>query len=139
MAGNMGYTILVADDQVQNIAAIYSMLTTHDESFRIIGAINGREACDLAYKKDPDLIILDWEMPVMTGIDAVKELKSNEQTKDVPIIMATALTSSEHLSEAMAAGAMDYIRKPLDRTELIARVKSAVTIYDYYRKIQEQS
>ncbi|MBI4645729.1 MAG: response regulator [Bacteroidia bacterium] len=135
----MNYTILVADDQVQNIAAILSMLNSYNKELRIIGALNGKIACEQALVKSPDLIILDWEMPVMTGIEAVRFLKSNPKTKDIPIIMATALTSSDHLSEAMDAGAMDYIRKPLDRIELIARVKSALMVYDYFRKIQEQS
>ncbi|MBU0765815.1 MAG: response regulator [Bacteroidetes bacterium] len=135
----MTRTIIVADDQVQNIAAILSMLATFDKELRVIGAVNGKIACEQALAKNPDLVILDWEMPVMTGIEAVRFLKDNEKTKNIPIIMATALTSSEHLSEAMEAGAMDYIRKPLDRIELIARVRSALTIYDYYRKIKQQA
>jgi PAS domain S-box-containing protein len=133
------HTILVADDQVQNISAIMQMLTNLDKDLRIIGAVNGKQAYEQAIAKDPDLIILDWEMPVMSGIEAVKLLKNNPQTKEIPIIMATALTSSDHLSEAMDAGAMDYVRKPLDRVELVARVRSALLVYDYYRQIQKQS
>ncbi|OFX47741.1 MAG: hypothetical protein A2046_11010 [Bacteroidetes bacterium GWA2_30_7] len=134
----MPYKILIADDQKDNIVAIYSILNHFDKGLEIIGAPNGKVAFDLAKTKNPDLIILDWEMPVMTGLDAVKFLKSTPETKEIPIIMATALTSSENLQEAMEAGAMDYIKKPIDRLELLARVKSALSLYDSYREIKKQ-
>ncbi|OFY73302.1 MAG: hypothetical protein A2265_05460, partial [Bacteroidetes bacterium RIFOXYA12_FULL_33_9] len=134
----MAHKILIADDQKENIIAIYSILRHYDSTLEIVATPNGKVAFDLAQELLPDLIILDWEMPVMTGIDAVKFLKSTESTKEIPIIMATALTSSENLKEAMAEGAMDYIKKPIDRIELIARVKSALNLHDSYKEILKQ-
>ncbi len=134
----MKYTILVVDDQQENIAAILNMLKSQDNNLQIIGAVNGEIACDLAIKKHPDLILMDWEMPVMSGIDAVKYLKSLKETKDIPIIMVTALISSEHLQEALEAGAIDYVRKPIDRIELNARINSALLLFDSYKEIKRQ-
>lgn len=134
----MKYTILVVDDQQENIAAILNMLKSQDNNLRIIGAVNGKIACELAIKKHPDLILMDWEMPVMSGIDAVKYLKSLKETKDIPVIMVTALISSEHLQEALEAGAIDYVRKPIDKIELNARVNSALLLFDSYKEIKRQ-
>lgn len=132
------HKILIADDQKDNIIAMYSILHQYNSGYEIIAAPNGKIAFELAQEFNPDLIILDWEMPVLTGIDAVKLLKSTNSTKSIPIIMATALASSENLQEAMAEGAMDYIKKPIDRIELIARVRSALVLYDSFKEIRNQ-
>lgn len=134
----MSYKILIADDQRDNIIAIYSIINHYDSSIEIIGAPNGKIAFEKAKQYNPDLIILDWEMPIMTGLDAVKLLKITPETQEIPIIMATALTSSENLQEAMEAGAMDYIKKPIDKIELVARIKSALFSYDNYKEIKRQ-
>ena len=101
----MDYTILVADDYQSNLTVIESIFEESGESYDLLFACDGQEACEMTLKHNPDLIIMDWDMPQMSGLEAVVWLKSNEVTTHIPIIMTTAYTSSEHLQKAMAAGA----------------------------------
>ncbi len=134
----MSHKILVADDEKLTLAVTTNMLRLSNEKYTVLKAANGRIACELADKECPDMIILDWEMPVMNGIEALKQLKSDETLREIPVIMATGLTSSDKLQEALDAGAVDYIRKPVDKIELLARVKSSLLLYDSFRKIKHQ-
>ncbi|RPH31384.1 MAG: hybrid sensor histidine kinase/response regulator [Bacteroidales bacterium] len=134
------YTILIADDYPENVQIIVDALKSSSIEHRIIRAVNGIVLCELAQKRCPDLIITDWEMPEMNGIEAIKILKSIESTKDIPIIMCTGImTTSENLKMALDSGAVDYIRKPLDGIELQARVYSMLKLRDSYRTIKEQN
>ncbi len=132
------YTILIAEDQEFNLHVVIGYLQQGNDNYKVLTAENGQEACEIAKAQLPDLVIMDWEMPIMTGIDAVKELKSYPSTTDIPIIMATANTSSEKLKVALDAGAVDYIRKPIDKVELVARVHSTLKLSDSYKKIKNQ-
>jgi signal transduction histidine kinase len=86
----------------------------------------------------PDLIITDWEMPGMSGIDLIKKLKNNKMTFDIPVIMCTGvMTSSKNLMTARNVGAADYIRKPIDKIELLAITKANLHLADNYRKIKD--
>jgi signal transduction histidine kinase len=94
----------------------------------------------VARKFIPDIIICDWEMPVMNGIDAIKNLKQDDLTKDIPIIMATGvMTSPENLNTALTAGAIDYIRKPIDPIELLARINSSLKLAKSYTEIKQKN
>jgi CheY-like chemotaxis protein len=75
-----------------------------------------------------DLILMDIRMPEMSGIDACRLIKSNAFAGDIPVIMVTAHDDEEHLSNAFDAGAMDYIKKPVNRVELLSRVRSALEL-----------
>ncbi|MCC5945738.1 MAG: response regulator [Bernardetiaceae bacterium] len=132
------YTILVADDYDSNIAVIDSIFEESGQHFNLLYAKDGLEACEEAIKHKPDLIIMDWEMPQMNGIEALGFLKKREDTKHIPVIMTTAFSSSEHLETALQAGAIDYVRKPIDEIELLARVNSALQLVSSYRQILEQ-
>jgi two-component system, sensor histidine kinase and response regulator len=119
------YKILVVDDNSDYAVRIIELLKETDKSFNFFMALNGKIAYSIAEKKIPDLIITDWEMPVMDGIEFIKYLKSNKQTSDIPVIMCTGvMTQTENLETALNAGAVDYIRKPVEKHELIARVHS---------------
>ena len=118
----MDHTILVVDDDANILQDIVKILTRSGNNYGIVMAPNGRIACDIAAEKIPSLILMDWLMPEMTGIEAIKQLKSKEKTKNIPVLMVTSQTSSEELQRGLEAGAMDYIRKPIDRIELVARV-----------------
>ena len=135
----MAYKILLADDQPHNLIILKRYLLHTGKEHITIEAKNGREACDLAYQENPDLIIMDWEMPEMDGIEAIRELKSKSQTLLIPIIMATAHDSSEHVKQAMDEGAMDYIIKPSNKVELSARVNSALRISDLNKQNRKQT
>jgi len=134
------YTILIADDHPENIQIIVDALKSSDIQHRIIRAVNGKVLCELAEKRCPDLIITDWEMPEMNGIEATRILKGIEATRDIPIIICTGImTTSENLKMALDSGAVDYIRKPIDNIELQARVHSMLKLGDSYRTIKEQN
>jgi len=134
------YTILIADDLPENLQIIAEALKDSNIEHKIIRAINGKILCELAEKRIPDLIITDWEMPEMNGIEAIKYLKQNEETKDIPIIMCTGImTTSENLKTAIDCGAVDYIRKPIDNIELQSRVYSMLKLSDSYKTIKDQN
>ncbi|RPH31381.1 MAG: hybrid sensor histidine kinase/response regulator [Bacteroidales bacterium] len=134
------YTILIADDYPENVQIIIDALRESGLQHKVIRAVNGKILCDLAEKRIPDLVITDWEMPEMDGIEAIKKLKSSEATKDIPIIMCTGkMTSSKNLKMALESGAVDYIRKPIDSFELQARVYSMLKLGNSYRTIKDQN
>jgi len=130
------YSILVVDDSPENLKTIIEYLKKSELPLTILKAPNGKIACMLAEKKNPDLIITDWEMPEMDGIEAIKYLKTNKTTKDIPIIMCSGkMTTSENLNMALQAGAVDFIRKPIDVIELNARVYSMLKLSESYKEI----
>jgi DNA-binding response OmpR family regulator len=129
----MNYKILIVDDEPLNIELMISGLL--EKNFNVLIASNGAEGCEIAIKNLPDLIIMDWEMPDLTGIETINILKQNKITAKIPIIMATGvMISSEHLKTALEAGAIDYIRKPIDKIELLARVNSAILLFEEMKK-----
>ncbi len=127
------YKILLADDEPQNLKFLFEALAT--ESYQIYSATNGVVAFDLAQRYMPDAIILDWDMPEMDGLEVVKRLRETSETKLIPVIMATGkMTSTQNLEMALAAGANDYIRKPFDVVEILARIKSMIRLRQAYDK-----
>ncbi|TAD95164.1 MAG: response regulator [Bacteroidetes bacterium] len=134
------YKILVVDDNMDNSDRIMDFLNETEKIFTFFQAPNGKLASVIAEKKLPDLIITDWEMPIMDGIELIKCVKSNAITTNIPIIMCTGvMTTTENLKTALDAGAADYIRKPVEKLELIARVHSMLKLSDSMKKIKEQN
>jgi two-component system sensor histidine kinase/response regulator len=117
--------ILLVDDVPSNILVLEELLAKEGRSF--LKAYNGKEGLKMALEKEVDLIILDVQMPDMDGFEVAQILKSNNRTKDIPIIFATA-TKKEHHSmvQGFEEGAVDYLFKPLDRE--ITRAKVAVLL-----------
>lgn len=131
--------ILIVDDQPEDLHVLADYLKEHGDSYEIMKAPSANIALKLIEKKKPDLIITDWEMPVMNGIEFVKELRKNNQTIDIPVVMCTGvMTSSENLQTALKAGASDYIRKPIDKIELIARTHSMLQLAISQQNVKEQ-
>ncbi|NOQ25749.1 MAG: response regulator [Bacteroidales bacterium] len=130
------YRILIIDDFVDNLKAIVSIFQKHEPDYHTLQTNSPQKALDIASQTLPDLIICDWEMPELSGIDFIYRLKNNEITKDIPVIMATAvMLNTNHLKMALDAGAIDYIRKPVEPVELIARTKAALLITSYYKEL----
>jgi len=131
--------ILIADDDISTLKDIISIFEDNpDYIFYTTG--NGKSACEIASAEIPDLIIMDWQMPVMDGLEATMQLKQNETTKDIPIIISTGvMLEPTHLSKALLSGAVDYIRKPVDALELTARVSNMLTYSEAYSKIKVQN
>jgi putative two-component system response regulator len=103
----------------------------HAEAYTTISASNGRDALDLAISMQPDLILLDIMMPGMDGFETVAALKVNPSTQRVPVIMLTALDDRSSKLRALEAGAEEFLSKPIDRADLIVRVRNLLRIKEY--------
>ncbi len=131
--------ILVVDDLIENIQVIISIFEKYEPNYELFQATDGELAFSIAKKTKPDIIISDWDMPDIDGIELIKRLKKDKDLKDIPVIMATGvMTSVKHLQTALEAGATDYIRKPIDEVELVARTQSAINIANYNKKLLAQ-
>ena len=121
------YKILIVDDVVENLQTMIRFLEESHPEYRLYQATGGKSAFELAEAIPYDLIIADWAMPEISGIDLIRTLKANEKTSHIPVVIVTGIMlSSEDLDMALAAGAYDYIRKPINPVELAARVNSAL-------------
>ncbi len=114
--------ILVADDIKQNVKLLRVILTAAE--YDVIEAYDGNEALEKARTENPDLILLDIMMPKLTGYEVCQRLRADGATKNIPIIMITALHEMGDRIKGIEAGADDFISKPFNKTELLARVKS---------------
>lgn len=135
------HKILVIDDEPHNIEIIIRCL--NDNNYKTYVANNGKNGYKIALKTKPNLIITDWEMSGLSGIETIKLIKSNNDLLHIPIIMATGKNlKSIDLKVALEAGANDYIRKPIDKIELIARVNSMILLFEtnkQYLKLKEEN
>jgi two-component system, cell cycle response regulator len=125
-AGGQPACILVVDDHEDNVELLRARLEAR--GYRVEAAMDGQEALDKVLASPPDLILLDVMMPRVDGIEVVRRLKGNPDLPFIPIIMQTALETTEDKVEGLDAGADDYITKPINFAELEARVKSLLRI-----------
>lgn len=127
--------ILIVDDLPENVFMLQDRL--EHEGYGTITAYDGRTGIEKAESESPDLILLDVMMPGITGIEVCKTLVHNEKTKNIPIILVTAKVGAEDTKEGLEAGAFDYIKKPFNKIELLARVNSALKLSEAQRLIIE--
>jgi DNA-binding response OmpR family regulator len=127
--------ILIVDDQPINIKLLQRKLER--QSMDISVAYNGRECLEIAAKVKPDLILLDVMMPEMDGIETCRQLKADPELETVPIIFITAKSSKEGKLEGLGAGAVDYITKPIDLDEMLARVHTQLRLQAMFRENME--
>jgi len=114
--------ILLVDDTPQNLSVLANVLK--NENCRIAAATNGIQALEIAGKYLPDLILLDVMMPEMDGYEVCLKLKDNQETSDIPVLFLTAKVESADIVEGFTVGALDYITKPFNQAELLARVRT---------------
>jgi len=128
--------ILVVDDQPQNIELLEAYLVP--QGYEIVKAASGEEALEKLGKNQIDLVLLDVMMPKMSGIEVLEKLRADEKTKAIPVVMVTVLKETEDKVKALEAGCDDFISKPVDKVELLARVKSILKISYYRRQLEEE-
>ncbi|MDQ5984751.1 MAG: Sensor histidine kinase RcsC [Syntrophus sp. SKADARSKE-3] len=137
--GNSGLTeptILIIDDEPNNLAVMSGFL--EDSSFTILVAEDFEMGLERAHNARPDLILLDILMPQMDGYEVCRQLKAMESTKDIPVIFMTALAETEHKVKGFAVGAVDYITKPFQREEVLARVGVHLHIRELTTRLREE-
>jgi signal transduction histidine kinase len=122
-------TVLVVDDDRTNILVLVSQLKS--EGYRTMTAGNGQEALDAVARELPDLILLDVMMPGMDGFETASRLKADPRSRNVPIIMVTAVEDRESRLAALAAGAEEFVAKPVERIELLIRVRNLLKLKKY--------
>ncbi|WP_338769090.1 response regulator [Bernardetia sp. ABR2-2B] len=143
------YTILVADDTQENLKLVTEYLENdakesqkNDEisfGYQILLAPNGEVALKIALKTEIDLLITDWEMPKMNGLELISAFQTDKKLRKIPIIMITGMyIAAENLKTALEKGAIDFISKPIHEMELVARVRSAIRLQESFKIIEEQ-
>ena len=129
--------ILIVDDQLNNLEVLVHIIEQSQLPYTYLRAIHAAMALDIIRKRKPDLIITDWDMPEMDGLAFIRALKDSPATAEIPVIMCTGvMTSSEDLRTALAAGATDYLRKPIDAIELQARIQATLRLAVSYQEIK---
>ena len=119
-------TILVVDDNPQNLELLQAYL--EDLGCEVISAVDGVEAMQAVAQHNPDLILLDIMMPKMSGFEVCRRLKEDQATADIPVVMVTALNELGDIERAVAAGTDDFLSKPINKLELLTRVKSLLRV-----------
>ena len=115
-------SILIVDDMPVNLQVLGALL--EEEKYRITTAANGLQALSLAESGGFDIILLDIAMPGMSGLEVCKKLRQSSATRDIPVIFITAMNETDDIVAGFDSGAVDYITKPFNRSELLARVKT---------------
>ena len=131
-AEQVGGKILVVDDYAANVKLLQRNLQS--AGYETLAAYDGQEALEKVAAEKPDLVLLDIMMPKIDGFEVCRRLRADEATAVIPVIMVTALKETEDRIRGLEAGADDFISKPFDRGELLARVKSLLQI-KYYRSM----
>ncbi|MFT5366043.1 MAG: DNA-binding response OmpR family regulator [Candidatus Latescibacterota bacterium] len=135
MGENQNSRILIVDDTVKNIQVLGTILK--QEGYQLNVAQNGKQALDVVGKIKPDLILLDVMMPEMDGFEACTHLKANPETADIPVIFLTAKIETEDIIKGFDLGAIDYVTKPFNPTELLKRVDTHLSLYHLRRRLEE--
>ena len=127
-------SILVVDDTLDNLRLLVGMLVKH--GYKVRAVTSGQRALDTVHLALPDLILLDISMPKMNGYEVCERLKADERTHDIPIIFLSALDETQHKVKAFTVGGVDYITKPFQFEEVLARVETHLTFCRLQKQLQ---
>lgn len=133
----MGATVLVADDS----PVVRAVLRQHleEEGYQVVEAEDGFGAIDMTRRHRPDVVLLDIEMPGLNGNEVLAHVKAENELKDTPVVFLTGRTGSEEIVAGLRSGAQDYLKKPFEPAELIARVGAAVRTKRLLDALRERS
>jgi len=120
------FKVLIADDNAANVELLEAYLAGSGCAVEV--ARSGAEALEKARAKSPDIVLLDIMMPDITGYEVCRCLKADAATRDIPVVMVTALTEVADVEKAVDAGTDDFLSKPVNRLELVTRVKSLLRL-----------
>ena len=129
--------ILVVDDTPKNVKLLADLLAV--KGYSVVTAASGREALAQVEAERPDLVLLDVVMPEMSGYEVCRKIRENPATEILPVVMVTALDPSEERIKGLDAGADDFLTKPINQAELLARVRSLLRIKELYDTVQAQA
>lgn len=122
-------TILVVDDAPTNTKLLRLILG--DAGYRVLDAYSGAEALEILHRDRPDAMLLDVRMPGMTGYEVCRKIREDPEFASLPVIMVTSLSLAEERIRGIEAGATDFISKPFNKKELLARVRSSLVMAKY--------
>jgi class 3 adenylate cyclase len=128
---------LVVDDNPQNVKLLADLLIV--KGYAVVTARSGSEALALIEAGQPDLVLLDIVMPEMSGYEVCRKIRENPATGILPVVMVTALDPSQERIKGLEAGADDFLTKPINQPELLARVRSLLRIKEYHDTVQAQA
>lgn len=134
---NNSPTVLIVDDTPSNLGLVVKIL--EEKGYQVGIAQDGEEGVQRAELLQPDLILLDVMMPGMDGFETCQQLKARESTRDIPVIFMTALASPEHKVKGFETGGVDYVTKPLQIDEVMARVDTHVKLHTAQRQLEEKN
>lgn len=130
-------TLLVVDDIPTNLKVLLTYL--HSHGFKVLVAQDGLDALKKVAQVKPDLILLDIMMPKMDGIETCRRLKDDEATRDIPVIFMTALTDTTDKVRGFSVGGVDYVTKPVQHEEVLARINTHLTLRQLQRTLEQQN
>jgi class 3 adenylate cyclase/CheY-like chemotaxis protein len=134
---NIPAKILIVDDTPRNVKLLADVLAV--KGYGVVTAASGREALVLLDSEKPDLVLLDVVMPEMSGYEVCRKIREHPATAMLPVVMVTALDPAEERVKGIEAGADDFLTKPINQPELLARVKSLLRIKHLQDQVQQQS
>ena len=127
-------TVLVVDDNQQNLELLQAYL--EDVDCRTVPARDGPQALEIISDSAPDLILLDVMMPKMSGFEVCRRIKNDPKTSDIPVIMVTALNEYGDIERAIDSGTDDFLSKPVNKLELLTRVKTMLKLKHLTDKLE---
>ncbi|MDX9786594.1 MAG: response regulator [Desulfobacterales bacterium] len=129
-------TLLIVDDNATNLSIMQALLDK--EEYRTVITDNSLECLDILKSLTPNLILLDIDMPDMNGLEVCRIVKQDSRSSEIPIIFVTGLTDNKTINDAFECGGTDYIKKPINRVELLARIKSVLARQKYKQSLLEK-
>jgi len=136
MLDNSKFNILIVDDEIFNIEVVIGFL--EDEDYNLFYSTHPREALAKIYEEKFDLILLDINMPDINGLEVCRRIKNDETTKDIPVIFLSAFSDTKTITQGFEVGGVDYITKPFNGLELIARVQTHIELRKYIKELQSK-